>query len=84
MKPSSLFLLQKREKLNKSFAVDILGNFLSPAGAVKNLGVWFESEMICTIIMFGHFCQLIQKEAQNLSLCTSISTLIYAFPGFFP
>ena len=32
-----------REKL-KSFPVNILGNFLSPVGAVRNLGVWFDSE----------------------------------------
>ena len=34
----------QREKLNKSFPVNILGNFLSPVGAVRNLGVWFESD----------------------------------------
>ena len=33
------------EKLNKSFPVNILGNFLSPAEAVRNLGVWFESDV---------------------------------------
>ena len=34
----------QREKLNKSFSVNILGNFLSPVGAVRNLGVWFDSD----------------------------------------
>ena len=34
----------QREKLNKSFPVNILGNFLSPVGAVRNLGVWFDSD----------------------------------------
>ena len=33
-----------REKLNKSFPVNILGNFLSPVGVVRNLGVWFNSD----------------------------------------
>ena len=32
------------EKLNKSFPVKILGNFLSPAEVVRNLGVWFDSD----------------------------------------
>ena len=32
------------EKLNKSFPVYILGNFLSPVGADRNLGVWFDSD----------------------------------------
>ena len=30
-----------REKLNKSFPVNILGNFLSPVEAARKLGVWF-------------------------------------------
>ena len=34
----------QREKLNKSCPVSILGNFLSPVGAVGNLGVWFDSD----------------------------------------
>ena len=33
-----------REKLNKFFPVNILGNFLSPVGVVRNLGVWFDSD----------------------------------------
>ena len=33
----------QRENLNKSFPVNILGNFLSPVRAVRNLGVWFDS-----------------------------------------
>ena len=32
------------EKLNKSFPVNNLGNFLSPVGAVRNLGVCFDSD----------------------------------------
>ena len=32
-------------------------------------------------VRFGHFSPLIQKEAPNLSLCTSILTLISPFPG---
>ena len=31
-------------KCNKSYSVNILGNFLSPAEAVRNLGVWFDSD----------------------------------------
>ena len=33
-----------REKLDKSFPVNILGNFLSLVGVVRNLGVWFDSD----------------------------------------
>ena len=32
------------EKLNKSIPANILGNFLSPVGEVRNLGVWFDSD----------------------------------------
>ena len=32
------------EKLKKSFLVNILGNFLSPAEVVRTLGVWFDSD----------------------------------------
>ena len=39
-----IFGSKLREKLNKSFPVDILGNFLSPVGAVGNLGIWFDSD----------------------------------------
>ena len=31
------------EKLNKCFALKILGNFLSQAEVVRNLGVWFDT-----------------------------------------
>ena len=34
----------QREKLNKSFPVNILGNFLSPEGAVRNLDIRFDSD----------------------------------------
>ena len=34
----------KREKLNQSFPVNILGNLISPIDAVRNLGVWFDSD----------------------------------------
>ena len=34
----------QHEKLNKSFPVNILGNFLSPVGAFRNLSVWFDSD----------------------------------------
>ena len=33
-----------REKLNHSFPVNILGNLISPVDAVRNLGVWFDSD----------------------------------------
>ena len=33
----------QHEKLNKSFPVNILGNFFSPAEVVRNLGVWFDT-----------------------------------------
>ena len=34
------------EKLHKPFPVNILGNFLSPAEAVRNLSVWFNSAFV--------------------------------------
>ena len=34
----------QHEKWNKSFPVNILGNFFSLVGAVRNLGVWFDSD----------------------------------------
>ena len=34
----------QHEKLNHSFPVNILGNFISPVDAVRNLGVWFDSD----------------------------------------
>ena len=34
----------QREKLNQSFLVNILGNLISPIDAVRNLGVWFDSD----------------------------------------
>ena len=33
-----------RTKLSKFFPVNILGNLLSPVDAIKNLGVWFDSD----------------------------------------
>ena len=33
-----------RTKLRKFFPVNILGNLLSPVDAIKNLGVWFDSD----------------------------------------
>ena len=33
-----------REKLNHSFPVNILSNIISPVDAVRNLGVWFNSD----------------------------------------
>ena len=32
------------EKLNHSFPVNILGNLISPVDAVRNLGVWYDSD----------------------------------------
>ena len=32
------------EKLNHSFPVNILGNLISPVDAVRNFGVWFDSD----------------------------------------
>ena len=34
----------QREKLNHSFPVNIVGNLISPVDAVRNLGVWFDSD----------------------------------------
>ena len=35
----------QRERLNVCFPVDILGNPLHPAKSVRNLGVWFDSDI---------------------------------------
>ena len=35
---------KQHEKLKNFFPVNILGNFLSPAEAVRNLGVWFDTD----------------------------------------
>ena len=35
----------QREKLNHSFPVNILSNLISPVDAVRNLGVWFDSDL---------------------------------------
>ena len=34
----------QQEKLNHSFPANILGNLISPVDAVRNLGVWFDSD----------------------------------------
>ena len=34
----------QHEKLNHSFPVNKIGNLLSPVDAVRNLGVWFDSD----------------------------------------
>ena len=39
----TLFLVQKYVK--NSTNLNILGNFLSPVGVVRNLGVWFDSDL---------------------------------------
>ena len=39
------------EKLNHSFPINILGNFISPVDAVRNLGVCFDSD-------FSFFCHV--------------------------
>ena len=41
----------QHEKLNHSFQVNILGSLISPIDAVKNLGVWFDSD-------FSFSCQV--------------------------
>ena len=41
------------EKLNHSFPINILGNLLSPIDAVRNLGVWFDSD-------FSFFCHVMK------------------------
>ena len=38
----------QQEKLNPFFPVNILGESLTPSGAVKNLGVWFDSDFSLT------------------------------------
>ena len=42
----------QHEKLNHSFPVNILGNLISPVDAVRNLGVWFDSDFsFCCHVM---------------------------------
>ena len=44
------------EKLNKSSPVNILANLLFPVRAVKNLGVWFESDF-CLLRHVQNICK---------------------------
>ena len=39
-----IFWSKIHEKLNKSFPVNIPGNFLYPAEEVRNLGIWFDRD----------------------------------------
>ena len=50
----------QREKLNHSFPVNILGNFISPVDAVRNLGVWFDSDFSfsCHVIKGADPCNV--------------------------
>ena len=41
----------QHEKLNHSFPVNILSNRISPVDAVRNLGVWFDSEIFHSLAM---------------------------------
>ena len=43
----------QHEKLHHSFPVNILSNLTSPGDAVRNLGVWFDSE-------FSFFCHVMK------------------------
>ena len=36
---------KQRERLNACFPIDILGNPLHPTESVRNLGVWFDSDL---------------------------------------
>ena len=46
----------QREKLNHSFPVNILGNLISPVDAVRNLGVWFDSDFSCHVMKVCKAC----------------------------
>ena len=46
-----------REKLNKSFPVNILDNFLSPVRVVRNLGIWFDSEFFFFLRHVQNICK---------------------------
>ena len=48
----------QRVKLNHSFPVNILGNLISPVDAVRNLGVWFDSDFSfsCHVIKVCKAC----------------------------
>ena len=48
----------QRGKLNHSFPVNILGNLISPVDAVRNLGVWFDSDFSfsCHVIKVCKAC----------------------------
>ena len=52
------------ENLNHSFPVNILGNLISPVDAVKNLGVWFDSD-------FSFSCH-VMKVYKNVLLMSEI------------
>ena len=42
----------QHEKLNHSFPVNILGNLISPVDAVRNLGVWFDSDFSFSVKVY--------------------------------
>ena len=67
------------QKLNKSFPVNILGNFLSPVEVARNLGVWFYSDfsflrhhsgLIAVNALVGSLiCHSLFKSLSVLDLC---------------
>ena len=57
-------------KLNKSFPANILGNFLSPVGVVRNIGVWFDTDF-----SFSRYIQSICKSFFIKSGILSISDI---------
>ena len=58
-------LKRQRDKLKACFPINILGNPLCPVGSVKNLGVWFDSDL------------LLSKHVQNV--CKSCFVKLHDF-----
>ena len=56
----------QREKPNHSFPVDILGNLISPVDAVRNLGLWFDSDFSFSCYVMK-VCKLVLLMSRILS-----------------
>ena len=60
------------KKLNHSFPVNILCNLISPVYAVRNLGVWFDSD-------FSFSCHVMKVFEVNLIACFLRSPTLFQF-----
>ena len=62
---------RQRDKLKAFFSINILGNPICPVGSVKNLGVWFDSDLS------------LSKHVQNVCKSCFVNSLISDMSGSF-